>query len=180
VENENHPSGEKEMKRIFWIVPAILLLSISARAQESITPAWEVSGGYSYLDANLGHSSFRLNGATATATENLNSVFGGRVEVSVFHGTEAGTTVSAQTVTYGPVFSYRRFDAFTPFAHVQLGAIHASQGYLGISQSAIKFAATAGGGIDVHVTKMFSVRLLSLNQNNLLANVELVYRFGKK
>jgi hypothetical protein len=177
------------MKRIFWIVPAILLLSISARAQESITPAWEVSGGYSYLDANLGHSSFRLNGATATATENLNSVFGGRVEVSVFHGTEAGTTVSAQTVTYGPVFSYRRFDAFTPFAHVQLGAIHASQGYLGISQSAIKFAATAGGGIDVHVTKMFSVRLqadymltrfLSLNQNNLLANVELVYRFGKK
>jgi hypothetical protein len=181
VENENHPSGEKEMKRIFWIVPAILLLSISARAQESITPAWEVSGGYSYLDANLGHSSFRLNGATATATENLNSVFGGRVEVSVFHGTEAGTTVSAQTVTYG--------HAFTPFAHVQLGAIHASQGYLGISQSAIKFAATAGGGIDVHVTKMFSVRLqadymltrfLSLNQNNLLANVELVYRFGKK
>lgn len=177
------------MKRIFWIVPAILLLSISARAQEQATPAWEVSGGYSYLDADLGHSNFRLNGATASATENLNSEFGGRVEVSVFHGTEAGATVSAQTITYGPVFSYRRFSAFTPFAHVQLGAIHASQGYLGISQSAIKFAAAGGGGIDVHVTRMASIRLqadyvlsrfLTLNQNNLQGSVGLVFHFGRR
>jgi hypothetical protein len=189
VEHENHSRGEKEMKRIFWILPAILLLSMSARAQEQITPAWDISGGYSYLDANLGHSNFRLNGAVASADEYLNSVFGGRVEVSVYHGTEAGTTVSAQTVTYGPVFTYRKFNAFTPYAHVQLGAIHASQGYLGISQSAIKFAASAGGGIDVHVTKMASVRLqadylltrfLTLNQNNLQASVGMVFHFGRK
>jgi hypothetical protein len=177
------------MKRIFWILPAILLLTISARAQERTTPAWDISGGYSYLDANLGHSSFRLNGATASADENLNNVIGGRVEVSVYHGTEAGTTVSAQTVTYGPVFSYRKFSAITPYAHVQLGAIHASQGYLGISQSAIKFAAAAGGGVDVHVTKMASVRLqadylltrfLTLNQNNIQGSVGLVFHFGRK
>jgi hypothetical protein len=189
VEHENHSRGEKEMKRIFWILPAILLLSISARAQERATPAWDISAGYSYLDANLGHSNFRINGATASADENLNSVIGGRVEVSVYHGTEAGTTVSAQTITYGPVFSYRKFSAFTPYAHVQLGAIHASQGYLGISQSAIKFAAAAGGGIDVHVTKMASVRLqadylltrfLTLNQNNLQGSVGLVFHFGRK
>jgi hypothetical protein len=189
VEHENHSRGEKEMKKIFLLLPTILLLSISARAQEQITPAWDISGGYSYLDANLGHSNFRLNGAVASADEYLNGVFGGRVEVSFYHGTEAGTTVSAQTVTYGPVFTYRKFNAFTPYAHVQLGAIHASQGYLGISQSAIKFAASSGGGIDVHVTKMASVRLqadylltrfLTLNQNNLQGSVGLVFHFGRK
>jgi hypothetical protein len=177
------------MKRIFWIVPAILLLSISARAQEAITPAWDISGGYSYLDANLGHSNFKLNGVTASGEENLNSVIGGRVEVSAYHGTEAGTTVSAQTITYGPVFTYRRFREFTPFAHLQLGAMHASEGYLGISHTAIKFAAAGGGGVDVHVTSTASIRLqadylltrfLGLNQNNLQGSVGLVFQFGKK
>ena len=48
------------MKRVIWIIPAILLLSFTARAQE--TPSWEISGGYSYLDANLNGSHFHLNG----------------------------------------------------------------------------------------------------------------------
>ena len=175
------------MKRVIWIIPAILLLSITARAQE--TPAWEISGGYTYLKADLGGSSFHLNGATTSATQNLNSWFGGRVEVSAYHGKESGATLSAQSVTYGPVFSYRRFKTINPFAHVQLGAIHASQGYLGISQSAIKFAMVGGGGVDVQINKMASVRLqadylmsrfLGLNQNNLQGTVGLVFRFGKK
>lgn len=177
------------MKRIFWIVPAILLLSISARAQESVTPAWELSGGYSYLKANLGSSSFHLNGGEASATQNLNHWLGGIFEVSAFHGTEAGQTVSAQTFSYGPVFSYRRIRTVTPFAKVQLGAVHASAGYLGISANAIKFAMIGGGGVDVRVNKIASVRLqgdylmtrfLGLNQNNIQGTVALVFRFGKK
>jgi len=175
------------MKQLFWIIPAILLFSFTARAQE--TPAWEISGGYTYLKADLGGSNFSLNGASASATQNLNSWFGGRVEVSGYHGKESGATVSAQTVTYGPVFSYRRFKTINPYAHVQLGAIHASTGYLGISQSAIKFAMVGGGGVDVQINKMASVRLqadymmsrfLGLNQNNLQGTVGLVFRFGKK
>jgi hypothetical protein len=175
------------MKQIFWIIPAILLFSFTARAQE--TPAWEISGGYTYLKADLGGSNFNLNGATASATQNVNSWFGGRVEVSAYHGKESGATVSAQTVTYGPVFSYRRFKTINPYAHVQLGAIHASTGYLGISQSAIKFAMIGGGGVDVQINRMASVRLqadymmsrfLGLNQNNLQGTVGVVFHFGKK
>ncbi len=178
-----------KMKKIFWTLPAILMLSITARAQEAAVPAWEVSGGYSYLRANLGGSNFHLNGATASGTENLNSWIGGRVEIAAYHGNEAGNTVSAETVTYGPVFSYRHFRGITPFAHVQLGAIHASQGYLGISETAIKFAAVAGGGVDLRVSRIASVRLqadylmsrfLGLNQNNLTGTVGVVFRFGHK
>jgi hypothetical protein len=177
------------MKKIFWIVPAILMLSLTARAQEAAVPAWEVSGGYSYLRANFSHSSFDLSGASASGTENLNSWVGGRVEIAAYHGNEAGTTVSAETVTYGPVFSYRHFRGITPFAHVQLGAIHASQGYLGISETAIKFAAIGGGGVDLRISRIASVRLqadymmsrfLSLNQNNITGTVGMVFRFGHK
>jgi len=177
------------MNKIFWIIPAILILSITARAQESAVPAWDISGGYSYLKANLGSSSFNLNGATASGTENLNGWFGGRVEIAAYHGNEAGKTVSAETATYGPVFTYRHFRGITPFAQVQLGAIHASQGYLGISQAAIKFTAVTGGGVDLRISRIASIRLqadymmtrfLTLNQNNITGTVGMVFRFGNK
>jgi len=185
------------MKRALLILPAIFLLSISARAQESVTPAWEISGGYSYLNANLSGSHFHLNGGNASATENLNSWFGGRLEVNAYSGNEnvtvSGTTtkysVSAATITYGPVFSYRKFSRFTPYAHIQIGAVHGSAQFLGISQSAYKFALAPGVGVDLNVNRMTSIRLdgefpltrfLSLTQQNLNVSAGVVLRFGHK
>ncbi len=141
------------------------------------------------MEADIHGANFHMNGANGSATENVNNWFGGRFEVAAYHGTEAGASVSAQTVTYGPVFSYRHFRTFTPYAHLQLGIIHASQGYLGISQSALKFAMVGGGGVDVRLSKMVAVRLqadymlsrfLTLNQNNIQGTVGLVLRFGNK
>lgn len=175
------------MKRMVWLIPSILLFSLSAHAQN--TPAWEFAGGYSYLRADLGGSSFNLSGATATATENVNSWFGGRFELSAYRGTESGTTVSAQTIMYGPEVAFRKIRGVNPFAYAQFGGIHASAGYLGISQSAFKFAMAGGGGVDVPILKNMSVRVeadymisrfLSTNQNNLQGTVGLVYRFGQK
>jgi len=176
------------MKRLIWLIPAVFVLFISsAKAQE--TPQWEINGGVSYLDGNINGSHFHLYGGGGSLTENMNSWFGGRMEFNVYHGTDAGNTVSAQTVTYGPVFSYRRSARFTPYAHVQLGAIHASAGYLGISQSAFKFAMAPGVGVDVALTRKASLRLdgeylitrfLGLTQENLNVSVGMVFRFGKK
>jgi opacity protein-like surface antigen len=180
------------MKRVLWIVPAILMLCVSARAQE--TPVWEIGGGYSYLHANMNNNSFtgpqfNLSGGHVTAEENLNNWFGGRIEFNAFNGGVAGTNVSAQTITYGPVFSYRRFERITPFGHVQFGAVHASEGYLGISQSAFKFAMTAGGGVDVNLNPRLAVRFqgdylmtrfLDLRQDNLQFGAGLVVHFGRK
>jgi Outer membrane protein beta-barrel domain len=132
------------MKRMMWTIPAILLMCMTAYAQN--VPAWELSGGFSYLEANLNGKSFNLPGGGGSVTENVNPWFGGRLEFNAYSGTETGTSVSAQTITYGPVFSYRRFDRLVPFGNFQVGAIHASKGYLGISQSAFKFDMTGGGG----------------------------------
>jgi hypothetical protein len=183
------------MKRAIWIIPAIFLLSVAARAQE--TPAWELSGGYSYLESNLNGTRFHLNGGNGSVTENLNNWFGGRVEVNAFQGNEAvaasGVTtvysVNAATITYGPVFSYRKFSRITPYAHVQLGAVHGSTNYLGISQHAYKFAAAPGVGVDFALNHRTAIRVdgeylltrfLGLTQENLNASVGIVIRFGNR
>jgi len=177
------------MKRYAWLIPALLIFISCPALQAQETPAWELSGGYSYLKADLRGTSFHMNGGAASLTENLNDWFGGRVELNFYQGSVNGVNISAQTATYGPVFAYRRFDKITPFVHVQLGAIHASQGYLGISTSAFRFAMTSGGGVDVKINQRAAIRLqgdylmtrfLGLRQDNVQGSVGLVVRFGKK
>jgi len=172
-----------------WAVVVVVFFCMTAHAQE--TPAWEIYGGYSYLKANLNGpgSNFHMNGGSTSVTENLNDWFGGRLEFSAFGGSTGGTNVTAQTITYGPVFAYHKFDRFTPYAHVQVGAIHASQGYLGISESANKFALATGGGVDLKINQIAAIRLqadylmtrfLGLRQDNLQFSTGLVIRLGRK
>ena len=115
--------------------------------------------------------------------------FGGRLEFNAYSGNDAGTVVTAQTITYGPVFSYRRFSRITPFAHLQLGAQHASKGYLGISESASKFAIAPGGGFDLALNRRTALRVdgeylitqfLGLTQQNASVSLGVVVRFGKR
>jgi opacity protein-like surface antigen len=178
------------MKRVIWLIPAILCFvfcATAARAQE--VPAWEVSGGYSYLRVNVKSPSYGLNGGYGSLTENLNSWFGGRIEVGAFTGTESGRSVSAQTITYGPVFSTHRYQKITPFAEIQIGVVHGSRGYLGISQDAFRFALAPAVGVDLKVNDRVAVRVqgdylmtrfLGLRQDNLVGSVGLVVRLGRK
>jgi hypothetical protein len=185
------------MKRLVWVIPAVLLIFIP-KAQAQDTPAWEFSGGYSYLDANINGSNgthIDLRGGGGTTTENLNSWFGGRVEFNGYTGNEtvllsgvpSVRSVSAETITYGPVVSYRRIPRVTPFGHVQLGVIHGSMYYQDISQSAYKFAIAPGGGVDVVLNQRAAIRVegeylishfLGLNQSNISGSVGIVVRFG--
>lgn len=178
------------MKRIWLLMPLFLCLCASAKAQE--TPHWEVAGGYTYVDANFQpsySSRFTLNGGNLSLAENANSWFGARFEFSALGGTEGGVNVNAQTYTFGPVFSYRRFERVTPYAHAQFGVIRATAGYLGISEAANKLDITGGGGVDFAINRRAAVRFqgdylmtrfLTLRQNNLQLSVGLVLRFGHK
>jgi opacity protein-like surface antigen len=175
------------MKRFLWLIPAILFLGLTAKAQE--TPAWEVSGGYSYLRSNLQGSSFGLNGGYGSLSQNLNNWFGGRLEIDAYGASKSGSNIYAQTYTYGPTFSYRRYEKITPFGEFALGAVHGSTSYLGISASAWKFALTTGGGIDYNINPRVAIRLkadyllttfLSQRQDNISASAGLVFRFGQK
>jgi opacity protein-like surface antigen len=175
------------MTRMLWLVPAMMFLCVTAHAQD--VPVWDISGGFSYLDANLNGTRFNLSGGGGSLAENLNSWFGGRMEFNAYSGSVLNENISAQTITYGPVFSYRRFNRLVPFANVQLGAIHASKGYLGISESAFKFDMTGGGGVDFAINDRASIRaegdymmtrFLTLRQDNLRFSAGIVIHFGSK
>jgi Outer membrane protein beta-barrel domain len=189
------------MKRLIWIVPMMMLAcmlactvtqaqTLAARSGNGTdVPSWEFAGGYSYLQSNINGSSFGLSGGGGSATENVNGWFGGRLEVNAYHGTESGITVSAQTYTFGPVFSYRKFNRIVPFGTVEFGAIRGTQGYLGISASVFRFAMTAGGGVDFTLNRHAAIRVqanylltnfLALRQDNIQGSAGLVFRFGSK
>ena len=206
------------MGRCLWAFLAILFLSATARAQD--TPVWEISSGYSSLTGNLIHPRFHLNGGDVSLAGNLNEWFGMRFEVSAYLGPFNGSQLaqdaknamngvtgpiaqtfpgspSVQTFTVGPVFSIRRFRRFTPFAHFGIGGIHASQGYLGLSKSAMTFAASGGGGADFKMNNWAAIRIegdyltttFSMppatfspgsTQSNIQISAGVVFRIGKK
>ena len=158
------------MKRVIWLIPAILgcvFCATGARAQEA--PAWEVAGGYSYLRVNVKSPNYGLNGGYGSLTENLNSWFGGRIEVGAFTGAELGRSVSAETITYGPIFSTHKYQKITPFAELQLGVIHGSRGYLGISQDAFRFAMAPAVGIDLKINDRVAVRVQAESLDDALS-----------
>lgn len=173
------------MRRLILLVPVVLLLGLSAEAQE--TPQWELGGGYSNLFADVGGRNFTLYGGGASIQENVTDWFAGRIEVNAYGGDTSGLHLTAQTYTFGPVVSYRKLQRLTPFAHLQLGVIHASAGYLGISESATKFALAPGGGLDFAFNPRVTVRVqgdflstyfLNQRQNNAQFSAGLVFRLG--
>jgi hypothetical protein len=176
------------MKRLIWVVPAVLFLCFSAKAQE--TPWLELSGGYSYFQGNVaGSPTFHMNGGTGSVRENMNNWFGGSFDFSAWGGSLNGTNITAQTYEFGPVFSYRRFDRITPFANLEFGAVHGSTGYLGTTNSEFQFALNGGGGADFRFGSRTAVRaqadyvltrFFDVHQNNLQYSVGLVFYLGNK
>ncbi len=176
------------MRKAYWLIMALLIVPFPAAAQN--TPQVEVFGGYSHLLGDLNNSTFNLNGVNGSVTENLNKWFGGTLDISSQFGTEASYKVNSQSISYGPVFSYRKNKSFVPFAHGMLGAVRGSAEYLGVSKPEYRFGALLGGGVDVRLNDRVWLRLIqadylmtrfsSATQDNIRISAGLVFRFGQK
>jgi len=149
------------------LIAFVCALTVPAMAQN--TPIVEVFGGYSYARVDLTDiKHVNANGWSASATENLNSWFGGTLEVSGYYAaprltifgitTKPGSNV--YTVLFGPRFSYRKFQKLTPFVHALLGVAHIHASENGFSTSDNSFAAALGGGVDVRLGDKFAVRVV--------------------
>ncbi len=165
----NCTQGKGDFMRKLLILLPLLALPMSALAQE--TPKVEVFGGYSNLISNFTNSSIDMNGVNFAVQENVNSWFGGVLDFSTHFGSEnqsvtglSTTTtsfrVNTQSLTYGPVFTYRKSKTVTPFGHAMVGGVRGGPEYLGISQPEFRFGVYAGGGLDVKVSPMISLRLI--------------------
>ena len=174
--------------RKFLVLLPLLVLPVSALAQQE--PKVEVFGGYSNLTANLNASSFNMNGVNFSVAENLNSWFGGALDFSSHFGTENGLRINTLSMTYGPVFSYRKNKHIVPFGHGLLGAVRGGPDYLNISKPEIRFGVYVGGGVDVKVTPHIALRLIqadylmtrfsSVRQDNIRLSAGIVLLLGKK
>lgn len=176
--------------RKFLILLPLLLVPMSSRAQD--VPRFEIFGGYSNLLANANASTpnFDLNGVGVAAQENLNSWFGGVLDFSTHFGTENGQKTNIQTVSYGPVFTYRKAKIVVPFGHAMIGVARGGTNYLNISQPEERLAVLAGGGLDLKLMPNIALRLVQVDyiytgfsngrQDNLRFSAGFVFYLGKK
>jgi hypothetical protein len=140
--------------------------------------------------ADMNGSSFHLQGVDFSATENVNSWFGGALDFSSHFTTEAGFKTNIESLTYGPVFSYRIHPKVVPFGHALVGAARGSPEYLSISKPGFCFGVLAGGGVDVKISSHAALRLIQADylltrfsatrQSNIRLSAGIVLRFGKK
>lgn len=186
------------MRKLVVICVVLLGLSGLAAAQDTV-PAFDVFGGYSYLnteDIVPAPFSFDLSGHgwEAAGTANLNNWFGVTGDLSGYYSDFLGVGVNAYNFLFGPTVSYRK-PKLTPYAHALFGASRVSVdlgllGPLGASATDSAFAMALGGGADWHVGERWSVRVAQVDylvtrfasdsQNNVRFSTGLVFRFGSR
>lgn len=189
-----------------------------SRGQETGTPKVEVFLGYSYLQAvpklDAGNRLVWLNGGSASIAYNLNRHLGIVADIGDYTNSEirfqgaSGATVDVDNANggvlsylFGPRYSFRQHDRFTPFAQVLFGGVHAGAVVLSncnlgctLLPDQNSFAMTAGGGLDIKVHHHLAIRVIqaeymmtrftdyntgeSATQNDMRLSSGIVFRFG--
>ncbi len=180
------------MRKVGFLLGAVLLLSLTAAAQDA--PKAETFFGYSYIRANpntSGAPAFNLHGGSASLAWNPSSSLGIVGDFGGYHvGQISGFNVDSNLYTYlfGPRLSHR--GRITPFAQVLFGGAHLTGSALGTA-SQNSFAMTAGGGLDVTAGDHLAIRLAQgeylltrfqevssrVTQNNFRLSTGVVFRW---
>jgi peptidoglycan-associated lipoprotein len=197
---------------LFLLLPIAAVSARPAFAQTQSSPApqapprAELAVDYSYLHSNAppsGCGCFNLNGGSADfawAIKPGSWALVGDVVSGHAGNVAAGgysITLSAFTagVRYLPPASH---SSLHPFGQVLVGAAHSSGSLVqapnaGSGNSGAAFAANVGGGLDLSVSRRFSIRLLEADyllttfdngsnnhQNNLRISAGVAVHFGKR
>jgi len=166
------------------LVFCVIAFGADLIAQEP--PRVEVFGGYQYTRIG-GVGGVNTNGWNAAVTADFNRWFGVKADFSGAYKDVAGLSASAQTYTFGPVFSLRGERA-KPFVHALFGGFRASAGFGGAGASTDGFAMMVGGGVDVAAWSRLSVRVVQADwiswhtqglteRKNARISTGLVFRF---
>jgi len=174
----------------------------SAHAQEGISGDAAVTYQWVHTNAGPGQCGcFGLNGGGVSASWEVRGPWAVVADFSSGTTTGAPTVGSSLTLTSG--LAGVRFELprlrrnwihgahrVQPFAQILVGAAHAGGGAAGLGDGTNRFAARAGGGFDVPVSRRFSVRAqvdyfpttfanaTNDHQNNLLIGAGVVYHWS--
>jgi outer membrane protein OmpA-like peptidoglycan-associated protein len=149
---------ERFLGRTCLCVAAISLLlpSLALFAQEAPTPKIDIFAGYSWMNpggkvANVSLPSL-TKGFGVTSTYNLNKWVGLSVDAEGHYG----DLENISTVMFGPRIKLRQ-EHFEPFAQALVGLHRISLAGLGTDN---RVGAVFGGGFDIPLTRIFSLRLI--------------------
>ena len=180
--------------------------SAQSKAANDKAPIAELALDYSYLHSNAppgGCGCFNLNGGSATFAWPLrHGSFALVGDITAAHAngissTGYSLTLSAFTagVRYLPLLGHTSLSSIQPFGQVLVGVAHSSGSLVqnpnpGAGNAGAAFAANLGGGLDLHIDRRFSLRLLEADylvttfdngsnnhQNNLRISTGVVIHF---
>ncbi|HMD15515.1 MAG TPA: outer membrane beta-barrel protein [Terriglobales bacterium] len=192
------------MNKAFALLPLLALFAAAppVKAQEQ-APKLEVYGGYYYalfnINANVPgiapSATYNGNGGGGQLEYNANRWLGVVGDLSGFRATSSGSGAfagAAFTYLLGPRVNFRR-SKVTPFAQALFGGIWTTDGIAKSLGPENNFAMTAGGGVDIKVSRHVSVRPiqaeyfmtkipdgLNNRQDNLRLGAGVVYRLGRE
>jgi hypothetical protein len=175
------------MGKLLFAAFVFAVLNGSCWAQD--VPKADVAVGYSVVEVLEGYT-FRLYGSSASGAWNANNWLGFVGDFGAYHGSP-GVSLTAETYTFGPRFSFRRSSRVVPFAQILAGGIHASALTTGFTNASNAFAIGAGGGADIALDRLgrFAVRPqieyfdfhgTGGNSNNARLSISFVYRIGAR
>lgn len=196
------------MKKLASLKTAVFLLLVLGFAVMAPRPASAQSGSrvdvgvdYNYVRTNAPAGNcgcFAMNGGSGWVAYNFSRSVGIVGEIASQQASNISSSSADLTLTSylaGPRYIWKRTRHFAPFAQLLLGGVHASgslaPGSSGLTGSANAFALTAGGGLDIGLTRHIALRAFEADyyltrfdngtddhQNNLRIAAGLIIRFG--
>lgn len=161
----------------------------------------EVGVDYNYVRSNVpvgGCGCFGLNGGSGWVAFKFSRSLGLVGEIAsqtASNISSSGADLTLTSYLAGPRYAWLHAGRFAPFAQLLLGGAHAggtlAPGSSGMPGSANAFAMSAGGGVDIGLTRRIAVRAFEADyyltrfdngvndhQNNLRIEAGMVFRFG--
>jgi|HubBroStandDraft_6_1064221.scaffolds.fasta_scaffold1060528_2 hypothetical protein len=171
------------------ILATVILSALATVAQGQGTPIADVAVGYGFIEVPQGFT-FMMNGGSGSVAVNVNNWLGVVGDFGVYHA-HPGVSLTAETYTLGPRFSYRQWGRFVPFAQILVGGQHASAVTTGFTNASNAFALGAGGGFDIGLDsggrfalrpqmEYFGFRANGSMTTTARLSIGIVFRIGKK
>jgi len=204
------------MKSIVIGIGSVLLFSFAAVAEDNEAPRMETFLGYTFTRANSATNipAFSANGGSGQFVYNFGSWIGAVADMGAVHnGNIQGINLDSTVANFllGPRMSVRKWSRITPYFQTLFGGVYATTstsaselelvdslpvGFnLRATRQQTAFAMTAGGGLDIKISKHVSFRPVQLeyfltrlhdyrsgtdnNQNNLRYSAGLNFTFGE-
>jgi len=177
------------IRKITLLLAVVLLGSLLAQAQQDASK-FDLFGGYSYFSGSTSGANgrFSLNGWNAQGSYNFTRWLGGTADFGGYYGSPFRLSSNDYTFLFGPTINVRT-PHITPFVHALFGVDRFHTTLIGGSVTNSAFAMALGGGADIPVKGIFSIRAGQLDwlrtnhfnngQNNFRFSTGVVLRFGE-